>query len=61
LAGLAGLLSDSMLDRLVARNLGLTVRPGEPVEPATTGRPHAHATASSVGAPPAMPAGDRAV
>ncbi len=57
LAAMSGLLSDRTVDRLVARTLGLTVRPGEPVEPTTTGRPHARATISSVEAP----AGDRAV
>jgi len=57
LAAMSGLLSDRTVDRLVARTLGLTVRLGEPVEPTTTGRPHARATISSVEAP----AGDRAV
>jgi len=52
LAAMAGLLSDHMVDRLVARTLGLTVRPREPVEPATTGRPNARATVSSVEAAP---------
>jgi len=61
LAAMSGLLSDHMVDRLVARTLGLTARPGEPVEPTTTGRPHARATVSSVEAPPAALAGDRAV
>ncbi len=44
LAGVSSLLSDHMLDRLVTRNLGLTVRPGKPVDPSTTGRPNARAT-----------------
>lgn len=47
LARIAGLLSDSMVDRLVARNLGLTARPDGTVGPATTGSPNAIATASS--------------
>ncbi len=61
LAGLSGLLSDHTVDRLVARSLGITVHPGKPVEPATTGRPNARATVSSVEAPLAAPVGDRAV
>lgn len=44
LAGASSLLSDHMLDRLVARSLGLTVRPEKPVDPATTSRPNARAT-----------------
>ena len=43
LAGVSSLLSDKALDRLVARNLGLAVRPGKPVDPSTTGRPDARA------------------
>ncbi len=61
LAAMASLLSDRMVDRLVARTLGITVRPGKPVEPTTTSRPNARATVSSVEAPLAEPAGGRAV
>jgi len=50
LAGIVGVLSDRMVDRLVARNLGLSVRPGAPGEP-TTGRSNVRATVSSAQAP----------
>ena len=50
LAGIVGVLSDRMVDRLVARNLGLSVRPGAPGEP-TTGRSNVRATVSSAEAP----------
>lgn len=43
-AVVSGLLSDRAFDRFVARNLGLTVRPGKPVDTSTTGRPNARTT-----------------
>jgi len=58
LAAISSLLSDHMVDRLVARTLGLTARLGKPEEPATADRPNARATVSSVEAPLAVLAGD---
>ena len=43
-AVVSGLLSDRAFDRFVARNLGLTVRPGKSVDPSTTGHPNTRAT-----------------
>jgi hypothetical protein len=60
LAGMSGLLSDRTLDRLVARSVGISGSPGEPVEPLTAGRTNALAAVSSVDAPPVMPVSDRA-